>query len=68
MVEAHNANKTDKTIYTKFGLKKQKERGHFRDLGPHKKLKHILKENDKRVCTRFIWLKIRASDRLIRPQ
>lgn len=24
MDEAHNANKTEKTIYTKFGLKKQK--------------------------------------------
>jgi len=66
MDEAHNANKTDKTIHTKFWLKKQKEREHFKDLGPHRKnIKTHLKGKDKRVCTRFIRLKIRVSDRLM---
>jgi len=37
MDEAHNANKTDKTIYTKLWLKKRKERENFKDLGPHRK-------------------------------
>jgi len=37
MDEVHNANKIDKTIYTKLWLKKQKEREHFKDLGPHRK-------------------------------
>jgi hypothetical protein len=37
MDKVHNSNKTDKTIYTKFWLKKQKEREHYNDLGPHRK-------------------------------
>jgi hypothetical protein len=35
MDEAHNANKTDKIIHKEFWFKKQKEREHFKDLGPH---------------------------------
>jgi hypothetical protein len=44
MYEAHNANRTDKTIYTRVWLKKQKEREPSKDLDPHwKNIKTDLK-------------------------